>query len=101
MWEVFTEGRMPFEQNQNHEVVTMVTKGQRLHRPKMAPLAIYDIMQLTWQEVSCIFIFIMLMSQFISPMLKPPSSRHVQQYLQPGFCFRDPTIVRRSLSSAR
>uniref|UniRef100_G3Q3W1 Tyrosine-protein kinase n=1 Tax=Gasterosteus aculeatus aculeatus TaxID=481459 RepID=G3Q3W1_GASAC len=50
MWEVFTEGRMPFEQSQNHEVVTMVTKGQRLHRPKMAPLAIYDIMQLTWQE---------------------------------------------------
>ncbi|KAL6118295.1 tec [Pungitius sinensis] len=50
MWEVFTEGRMPFEQNQNHEVVTMVTKGQRLYRPKMAPAAIYDIMQLTWQE---------------------------------------------------
>ncbi|KAM8898209.1 tyrosine-protein kinase Tec isoform 1-T3 [Spinachia spinachia] len=50
MWEVFTEGRMPFEQNQNHEVVTMVTQGQRLFRPTMAPAPIYDIMQLTWQE---------------------------------------------------
>jgi len=51
MWEVFTEGRMPFEQNQNHEVVVMVTKGHRLYRPKMAPPAIYDIMQLSWREV--------------------------------------------------
>lgn len=25
MWEVFTEGRMPFEKNTNYEVVTMVT----------------------------------------------------------------------------
>uniref|UniRef100_A0A8C2XBW3 Tyrosine-protein kinase n=1 Tax=Cyclopterus lumpus TaxID=8103 RepID=A0A8C2XBW3_CYCLU len=50
MWEVFTEGRMPFEQNQNHEVVVMVTKGHRLYRPKMAPPAIYDIMQLSWRE---------------------------------------------------
>ncbi|KAM6895041.1 tyrosine-protein kinase Tec isoform 2-T2 [Lycodopsis pacificus] len=50
MWEVFTEGRMPFEQNQNHEVVTLVTRGHRLYRPKMAPTAIYDIMQLSWLE---------------------------------------------------
>lgn len=51
MWEVFTEGRMPFEQNQNHEVVTLVTKGHRLYRPKMATPTIYDIMQLCWHEV--------------------------------------------------
>ena len=51
MWEVFTEGRMPFEQSQNHEVVTLVTKGHRLYRPKMATPTIYDIMQLCWHEV--------------------------------------------------
>ncbi|XP_068443451.1 tyrosine-protein kinase Tec isoform X2 [Clinocottus analis] len=50
MWEVFSEGRMPFEQNQNHEVVILVTNGHRLYRPKLAPPAIYDIMQLSWQE---------------------------------------------------
>ncbi|XP_070786187.1 tyrosine-protein kinase Tec isoform X2 [Enoplosus armatus] len=50
MWEVFTEGRMPFEQSQNHEVVTLVTKGHRLYRPKMATPAIYDTMQLCWHE---------------------------------------------------
>lgn len=54
MWEVFTEGRMPFEQNQNHEVVTLVTKGHRLYRPKMATAAIYDIMQLSWHEVGIV-----------------------------------------------
>uniref|UniRef100_A0AAX7VM08 Tyrosine-protein kinase n=1 Tax=Astatotilapia calliptera TaxID=8154 RepID=A0AAX7VM08_ASTCA len=42
MWEVFTEGRMPFEQSPNHEVVTLVTQGHRLYRPKMAKPAIYD-----------------------------------------------------------
>ncbi|XP_074480805.1 tyrosine-protein kinase Tec isoform X2 [Sebastes fasciatus] len=50
MWEVFTEGRMPFEQSQNHEVVTLVTKGLRLYRPKLATPAIYDIMELSWHE---------------------------------------------------
>ncbi|XP_008289064.1 tyrosine-protein kinase Tec isoform X1 [Stegastes partitus] len=50
MWEVFTEGRMPFEQSPNHEVVTLVTQGHRLYRPKMATPNIYDIMQLCWHE---------------------------------------------------
>ncbi|XP_053199619.1 tyrosine-protein kinase Tec [Scomber japonicus] len=50
MWEVFTEGRMPFEQSPNHEVVTLVTKGHRLYRPKMATPAIYEIMQCCWHE---------------------------------------------------
>ncbi|XP_054609537.1 tyrosine-protein kinase Tec isoform X7 [Dunckerocampus dactyliophorus] len=50
MWEAFTEGRMPFEQNNNREVVTLVTTGHRLSRPKLAPAAVYDIMQLCWQE---------------------------------------------------
>ncbi|XP_058479645.1 tyrosine-protein kinase Tec [Solea solea] len=50
MWEVFTEGRMPFEQHQNHEVVTLVSQGHRLYRPKMATPSIYDIMQRCWHE---------------------------------------------------
>ncbi|XP_016888425.1 tyrosine-protein kinase Tec isoform X3 [Cynoglossus semilaevis] len=50
MWEVFTEGQMPFEQQLNHEVVTLVTRGHRLHRPKMAPPFIYDIMQKCWHK---------------------------------------------------
>ncbi|XP_061107736.1 tyrosine-protein kinase Tec [Conger conger] len=50
MWEVFTEGRMPFEQNANHEVVMMVSQGHRLYRPKKATANIYDIMQLCWSE---------------------------------------------------
>uniref|UniRef100_A0A673BK53 Tyrosine-protein kinase n=1 Tax=Sphaeramia orbicularis TaxID=375764 RepID=A0A673BK53_9TELE len=52
MWEVFSEGRMPFDQTQNHEVVTLVTQGHRLYRPKLASPAIYDIMQLCWHEPS-------------------------------------------------
>nr|XP_020442320.1 tyrosine-protein kinase Tec isoform X1 [Monopterus albus] len=50
MWEVFTEGRMPFEQHQNHEVVALVTQGHRLYQPKLATPAIYNIMQLCWYE---------------------------------------------------
>ncbi|XP_014913090.1 tyrosine-protein kinase Tec [Poecilia latipinna] len=50
MWEVFTEGQMPFDQSLNHEVVAMVTNGHRLFRPKMAPPALYDIMQLCWDN---------------------------------------------------
>ncbi|KAM6949662.1 tyrosine-protein kinase Tec [Aplochiton taeniatus] len=50
MWEIFTEGKMPFEQNQNHEVVMMVTKGSRLFRPRLATPTVYDIMQRCWHE---------------------------------------------------
>ncbi len=62
MWEVFTEGRMPFEQNQNHEVVTLVTKGHRLYRPKQAPPTIYDIMQICWREVSAMTLALWLLN---------------------------------------
>ncbi|XP_076992915.1 tyrosine-protein kinase Tec isoform X2 [Tamandua tetradactyla] len=50
MWEVFTEGRMPFEKNTNYEVVTMVTRGHRLYRPKLASKYIYEMMLRCWQE---------------------------------------------------
>ncbi|TUJ24211.1 Tyrosine-protein kinase Tec [Bagarius yarrelli] len=50
MWEVFTEGKMPFENHLNHEVVTMVTQGQRLCRPNKAAPRIYQIMQQCWME---------------------------------------------------
>ncbi|KAF6724022.1 Tyrosine-protein kinase Tec [Oryzias melastigma] len=52
MWEVFTEGRMPFENNPNHEVVTLIMQGHRLYRPKLATPTLYDIMQLCWKERS-------------------------------------------------
>ncbi|XP_041121865.1 tyrosine-protein kinase Tec-like isoform X1 [Polyodon spathula] len=50
MWEVFTEGKMPFEHNPNHEVVTMVSQGHRLYRPKQAPPKVYEIMKKCWHE---------------------------------------------------
>ncbi|XP_016340336.1 tyrosine-protein kinase Tec [Sinocyclocheilus anshuiensis] len=50
MWEVFTEGKMPFEHNQNHEVVMMVTQGHRLYRPKKAAPHIYSVMKTCWME---------------------------------------------------
>ncbi|XP_034146386.1 tyrosine-protein kinase Tec isoform X2 [Esox lucius] len=50
MWEVFTEGKMPFEHNPNHQVVMMVSQGHRLYRPQKATPSIYDIMKLCWHE---------------------------------------------------
>ncbi|XP_033015646.1 tyrosine-protein kinase Tec isoform X2 [Lacerta agilis] len=50
MWEVFTEGKMPFETNTNYEVVTMISQGHRLFRPKLASKNIYDVMLLCWHE---------------------------------------------------
>uniref|UniRef100_A0A2D4HMD7 Protein kinase domain-containing protein n=1 Tax=Micrurus lemniscatus lemniscatus TaxID=129467 RepID=A0A2D4HMD7_MICLE len=50
MWEVFTEGKMPFETNTNYEVVTMITQGHRLFRPKLASKNIYGLMVMCWHE---------------------------------------------------
>nr|XP_033801870.1 tyrosine-protein kinase Tec [Geotrypetes seraphini]XP_033801879.1 tyrosine-protein kinase Tec [Geotrypetes seraphini]XP_033801889.1 tyrosine-protein kinase Tec [Geotrypetes seraphini]XP_033801899.1 tyrosine-protein kinase Tec [Geotrypetes seraphini] len=50
MWEVFTEGKMPFETNTNFEVVTMVSQGHRLYRPKLSSNTVYQVMMMCWHE---------------------------------------------------
>ncbi|XP_053559962.1 tyrosine-protein kinase Tec isoform X2 [Bombina bombina] len=50
MWEVFTQGKMPFETYSNVEVVEMVTRGERLYRPKLATKNIYSVMMACWHE---------------------------------------------------
>ncbi|XP_059326046.1 tyrosine-protein kinase Tec isoform X2 [Ammospiza nelsoni] len=50
MWEVYTEGKMPFEKSSNYEVVTMVSQGHRLYRPKLACKQMYEMMMMCWQE---------------------------------------------------
>ncbi|XP_068134642.1 tyrosine-protein kinase Tec isoform X2 [Hyperolius riggenbachi] len=50
MWEVFTEGKMPFESYSNVEVVEMVTRGERLYRPRLATNRIYGVMTACWHE---------------------------------------------------
>ncbi|KAG8591822.1 hypothetical protein GDO81_000318 [Engystomops pustulosus] len=50
MWEVFTEGKMPFENYSNVEVVEMVSRGDRLYRPRLASNRIYNIMMACWHE---------------------------------------------------
>ncbi|CAJ0940371.1 unnamed protein product [Ranitomeya imitator] len=50
MWEVFTEGKMPFESYSNLEVVEMVSRGDRLYRPRLASNRIYTIMVACWHE---------------------------------------------------
>lgn len=50
MWEVFTEGKMPFENKSNLEVVEAISKGFRLYRPHLAPMCIYEVMYSCWHE---------------------------------------------------
>lgn len=59
MWEVYTEGKMPFEKSSNYEVVTMVSQGHRLYRPKLACKQMYEMMMMCWQEVY-IYIYILI-----------------------------------------
>uniref|UniRef100_A0A671P9W6 Tyrosine-protein kinase n=1 Tax=Sinocyclocheilus anshuiensis TaxID=1608454 RepID=A0A671P9W6_9TELE len=50
MWEVFSEGKTPFENCSNLEVVEKVTQGGRLYRPHRASAHIYNIMYRCWHE---------------------------------------------------
>uniref|UniRef100_H0WPF6 Tyrosine-protein kinase n=1 Tax=Otolemur garnettii TaxID=30611 RepID=H0WPF6_OTOGA len=50
MWEIFTEGKMPFENQSNLQVVETISKGFRLYRPYLAPMSIYEIMYSCWHE---------------------------------------------------
>ena len=51
MWEVFSEGKMPFENRSNLQVVEAISKGFRLYRPYLAPMSIYEVMYSCWHEV--------------------------------------------------
>uniref|UniRef100_A0A8C3Q4I8 Uncharacterized protein n=1 Tax=Geospiza parvula TaxID=87175 RepID=A0A8C3Q4I8_GEOPR len=51
MWEVFTEGKMPFETKSNAEVVREISQGNRLYRPHLASHPVYKVMYSCWHEV--------------------------------------------------
>ncbi|XP_067852045.1 tyrosine-protein kinase ITK/TSK-like [Heptranchias perlo] len=50
MWEVYSEGKMPYENRLNSEVVEEINAGFRLHKPKPASTFIYKIMGCCWKE---------------------------------------------------
>uniref|UniRef100_A0A3B4CSZ1 Tyrosine-protein kinase n=1 Tax=Pygocentrus nattereri TaxID=42514 RepID=A0A3B4CSZ1_PYGNA len=52
MWEVYSEGRMPYECRSNMEVVDSLIAGQRLLQPRLCPETVYQLMQWCWKEVS-------------------------------------------------
>lgn len=51
MWEVFSEGKIPYENRSNLEVVDDITSGFRLYKPRLASKQVYQIMNLCWKEV--------------------------------------------------
>ncbi|KAL6117927.1 itk [Pungitius sinensis] len=50
MWEVYNEGRLPYENHSNAEVVESLNKGLRLLKPRLAPEAIHGLMEWCWKE---------------------------------------------------
>nr|XP_040031518.1 tyrosine-protein kinase ITK/TSK isoform X1 [Gasterosteus aculeatus aculeatus] len=50
MWEVYNEGRLPYENHSNVEVVESLSKGLRLLKPRLAPEAIHRLMEWCWKE---------------------------------------------------
>ncbi|XP_078087954.1 tyrosine-protein kinase ITK/TSK-like [Mustelus asterias] len=50
IWEVFSEGKMPYENRLNSEVVEELEAGFRLHKPKLASPLIYKMMSCCWLE---------------------------------------------------
>ncbi|XP_012686008.1 tyrosine-protein kinase ITK/TSK isoform X2 [Clupea harengus] len=50
MWEVYTEGRLPYENRTNTEVLEDLNAGMRLLKPRLAPQSLYELMQWCWKE---------------------------------------------------
>ncbi|XP_053144152.1 tyrosine-protein kinase ITK/TSK [Hemicordylus capensis] len=50
MWEIFSEGRMPYENRTNIEVVDEISAGLRLYKPRLASSTIYKLMRQCWSE---------------------------------------------------
>ena len=54
MWEVFSEGKIPYENRTNAEVVEEINAGFRLYKPRLASKAIYEVMSHCWKMVSIV-----------------------------------------------
>lgn len=52
MWEVYNEGRLPYENYSNAEVVESLNSGLRLLKPRLAPESVHIVMEWCWKEVS-------------------------------------------------
>ncbi|CAL8357482.1 unnamed protein product [Merluccius merluccius] len=50
MWEVYMEGRIPYEHSTNTEVVESLNSGLRLLKPRLAPDPVYLLMEWCWRE---------------------------------------------------
>ncbi|XP_037531904.1 tyrosine-protein kinase ITK/TSK [Nematolebias whitei] len=50
IWEVFNEGRPPYENLSNLEVVESLNSGLRLLKPRLAPDSVYMLMEWCWKE---------------------------------------------------
>ncbi|XP_061629204.1 NT-3 growth factor receptor isoform X1 [Phyllopteryx taeniolatus] len=50
LWEIFTNGKQPWFQLANNEVIECVTQGRVLERPKLCPQEVYDVMLGCWQR---------------------------------------------------
>ncbi|XP_067103482.1 tyrosine-protein kinase ITK/TSK isoform X1 [Osmerus mordax] len=50
MWEVYSEGRLPYESRSNAEVVESLNAGLRLLKPRQTPSAVHQLMEWCWKE---------------------------------------------------
>ncbi|KAM9375530.1 tyrosine-protein kinase ITK/TSK [Pholidichthys leucotaenia] len=50
MWEVYNEGRFPYENRTNSEVVESLNAGLRLLKPRLAPNSVHLLMDWCWKE---------------------------------------------------
>ncbi|XP_053735164.1 tyrosine-protein kinase ITK/TSK isoform X1 [Synchiropus splendidus] len=50
MWEVYNEGRLPYENRSNSEVAESLNAGLRLLKPRLAPEPVYLLMDWCWKE---------------------------------------------------
>lgn len=51
MWEVYSEGRLPYDNRTNIEVLEALSTGLRLLKPRLAPDTVYLLMEWCWKEV--------------------------------------------------
>ncbi|XP_057693515.1 NT-3 growth factor receptor-like [Corythoichthys intestinalis] len=50
LWEIFTNGKQPWFQLANNEVIECITQGRVLERPRLCPKEVYDVMLGCWQR---------------------------------------------------
>ncbi|CAF1641388.1 unnamed protein product, partial [Didymodactylos carnosus] len=75
LWEIITLGQAPYQGMNNQQVVTYVSNGSLLEKPKFCTSTLYDVMRRCWRRNPKEQLTFKMLYQLLTHMLDPEAEK--------------------------